>query len=218
MIPIRDEGPKGHIPFVNILFIGLNIYFFVIQPSVNADAYFEKYGLIPEKLMALPAYLSHGDFTVLFSLFTSLFIHGGLAHIAFNMLYLWIFGDNIEYFQGHVGYFFFYLICGVAATMTQVMIDPTSTLPVIGASGAISGIMGGYLVKFPKNRVTTLFIFIIFIRFFRIRAVYLLGFWFLYQGFMGYSAYVSGQQGGVAWFAHIGGFISGMILVNIFRK
>jgi membrane associated rhomboid family serine protease len=218
MIPLRDEGPKGNIPFINLIFIGLNIWFYIQQPGHDPGPYYQQFGVVPAKLVSLPLHLFQGDLSVLWSLFTSLFVHGSLTHIAFNMLYLWIFGDNIEYFLGHTRYIFFYLACGLIATLSQVVIDPLSEAPIIGASGAISGIMGAYLLKFPRNRVTTMFIFIILIKFIRIRALYLLGFWILYQGFMGYNAILSGQQGGVAWFAHIGGFVAGMILVNLFRK
>jgi membrane associated rhomboid family serine protease len=155
---------------------------------------------------------------VLGSLFSSLFLHADFMHLAGNMIFLWIFGDNIEYAIGHFNYFIFYLLCGLAATFTHVFIDPTSTIPIIGASGAISGILGAYLIKFPKNKVTTLFIIVIFIRIVKIRAVYLLGFWFLLQLLYGYLSLGSESGGGVAWFAHIGGFISGLILVNIFKK
>jgi membrane associated rhomboid family serine protease len=197
MIPLRDEGPKGNIPFINLIFIGLNIWFYIQQPGHDPGPYYQQFGVVPAKLVSLPLHLFQGDLSVLWSLFTSLFVHGSLTHIAFNMLYLWIFGDNIEYFLGHTRYIFFYLACGLIATLSQVC---------------------AYLLKFPRNRVTTMFIFIILIKFIRIRALYLLGFWILYQGFMGYNAILSGQQGGVAWFAHIGGFVAGMILVNLFRK
>ena len=156
--------------------------------------------------------------SILQPLFTSLFVHGGFMHLAGNMLFLWVFGDNIEYAVGHINYIFFYIFCGIAATLTQVFIEPNSIIPIVGASGAISGVMGAYVLKYPKNQVTTIFIIFIFIKIIKMPAIYLLGFWFLFQVLQGYFSLGQETLGGVAWFAHIGGFLSGIIFVNIFKK
>jgi membrane associated rhomboid family serine protease len=220
MIPLKDENPKKNLPFINFIFIIANIAVFIYQPSSEQllRAFFNTYGLIPNKLITIFQNEVPQIFLVLQSLFSSLFLHGDFMHLAGNMLFLWIFGDNIEYTIGHFNYILFYLLCGLAATLVQVFIEPNSLLPIIGASGAISGVLGAYIIKFPKNKVTTLFIIIIFIKIVKIRAVYLLGFWFIYQLLQGYFSLGQESMGGVAWFAHIGGFIIGIILVNIFQK
>ena len=220
MIPLKDENPKKNLPFINFIFILANIAVYIYQPSSEQllRAFYNTNGLIPNNITNI----SPADFpnflATLQSLFTSLFVHGGFMHLAGNMLFLWVFGDNIEYAIGHINYFFFYILCGIAAAFTQVFIEPSSLIPLIGASGAISGVMGAYIIKFPKNKVTTLFIIIIFIKIIKIRAVYLLGIWFLFQIFQGYFSLGQESMGGVAWFAHICGFVSGIILVNIFKK
>jgi membrane associated rhomboid family serine protease len=220
MIPLKDENPKKNLPFINFIFILVNIAVFIYQPSSDQllKAFYNTYGLIPNSITNISPANFPNFLATLQSLFTSLFVHGGFMHLAGNMLFLWVFGDNIEYAIGHINYFFFYILCGIAAAFTQVFIEPGSLIPLIGASGAISGILGAYIIKFPKNKVTTLFIIIIFIKIIKIRAVYLLGIWFLFQIFQGYFSLGQESMGGVAWFAHIGGFISGMILVNIFKK
>jgi len=221
MIPLKDENPKKHLPFVNLIFIVLNIVVFYYQPSTlnsGAKAFFDFYGVIPSNLFSNIQNFIAGDYMIIGSIFSSLFVHADFMHLAGNMVFLWVFGDNIEYAIGHFNYFIFYLLCGIAATLTHVFVDPGSAVPIIGASGAISGILGAYIIKFPKNKVTTLFIILIFIKIMKIRAVYLLGFWFLYQILNGYLSMGNQAAGGVAWFAHIGGFISGLILVNIFKK
>jgi membrane associated rhomboid family serine protease len=220
MIPLKDENPKKHLPFINFILIAANIVVFYYQPSTHNQAreFFNLYGVVPAKIIGFMPSIITGDFMVIGSLFSSLFVHANFMHLAGNMLFLWVFGDNIEYAIGHMKYLFFYIICGIAATLTHVFFEPSSTIPVIGASGAISGILGAYLIKYPKNKVTTLFIIIIFIKIAKIRAVYLLGFWFLYQLLHGYFSLESQTLGGVAWFAHIGGFICGLILIFFFPK
>ncbi|MCK5033699.1 MAG: rhomboid family intramembrane serine protease [Calditrichia bacterium] len=220
MIPLKDENPKKNLPFINFIFIIANLAVFIYQPSSEQylREFFQTFGLIPNKLITLLQYGMPQTLLIIQSLFSSLFVHAGFMHLAGNMLFLWVFGDNIEYTIGHVNYILFYLLCGVVATLVQVFIEPNSTIPIIGASGAVSGILGAYIIKFPKNKVTTLFIIIIFIKIVKIRAIYLLGIWFIYQLLQGYFSLGQESMGGVAWFAHIGGFISGIILVNIFKK
>jgi len=220
MIPLKDENPKKNLPFINFVFIIANVAVFIYQPASEEliRKFFSTYGLIPSNL----THIFNNDisqiFLVIQSLFSSLFVHADFLHLAGNMIFLWVFGDNIEYIIGHFNYILFYILSGIGATLVQVFIDPNSLIPIIGASGAISGVLGAYILKFPKNKVTTLFIIIIFIKIVKIRAVYLLGIWFAYQLFQGYFSLGQESMGGVAWFAHIGGFISGVILVNIFKK
>jgi membrane associated rhomboid family serine protease len=147
-----------------------------------------------------------------------MFLHADLMHLLGNMLYLWIFGDNIEYVLGHLRYFVFYIVVGAGAALMQVVFFPESQVPMIGASGAISGVLGAYLLKFPRNRVSILFFFFIIIRVIKVPAVLAISFWVLFQLYNVYfSAADQGVRGGVAWFAHLGGFISGFILIKLFE-
>jgi membrane associated rhomboid family serine protease len=153
-------------------------------------------------------------------IFTSMFLHGGWLHLIGNMIYLWIFGDNVEDMMGHIKYFIFYLLCGVSANYAHLYTNASSPMPTIGASGAIAGVMGAYFILFPRSKVWTLFPIFFFIQIIKIPAVAFLGFWFLMQFFMGFfSLGVSSvARGGVAWWAHIGGFACGALLVFIFKK
>ena len=215
MIPIGDENKRGFIPFINYLLVASNIViYFLFLPESNAAAetFFKKFGLIPVHLVNNPS-----DIKGYLSIFSSMFLHGGLLHLAGNMLYLWIFGDNIEYAIGHFRYFIFYLLVGIAAAVTQIMLDPTSDVPMIGASGAISGVLGAYLIKYPMNKVSILFFLIIIIRVIKVPALIVLLLWFIFQVWNGYYHMNSGLAGGVAWFAHIGGFVAGFVLVKFFE-
>jgi membrane associated rhomboid family serine protease len=215
MIPIADENKKGYFPFVNYLFLAANIFvFFYFNPATEAAAakFYNSFGLIPNQITQHPMQLK-GYLTI----FTSMFMHGGLMHLAGNMLYLWIFGDNIEYALGHFRYFIFYFVVGIGAAAGQIIIEPTSTMPMVGASGAISGVLGAYLLKYPRNRVSILFFFIIIIRVIKVPAIVVLTLWFGLQVFSGYFHISQGLSGGVAWFAHIGGFVSGFVLVKFFE-
>lgn len=215
MIPISDENQKGYFPFVNYLFLIANIFiFFYFHPSTETAAtkFFNTFGLIPNQITQHPLQLNG-----YINIFTSMFIHEGLMHLAGNMLYLWIFGDNIEYALGHFQYFIFYFIVGIGAAAGQIIIEPTSTMPMVGASGAISGILGAYLLKYPRNRVSILFFFIIIIRVIKVPAVIVLTLWFGLQVFSGYFDLNQDATSGVAWFAHIGGFVSGFVLVKFFE-
>ncbi len=210
MIPIADESPKGYIPFVNytLILANLLLYFFWQQPT---DVFFNTYGLVPGRLFQQPDNIL--GYT---SFFTSMFMHGGIMHLLGNMLYLWIFGDNIEYAIGHNRYLFFYLTVGIGAGLLQVFMNPASAVPMVGASGAISGVLGAYLLKYPKNKISILLFFIIFIKIVKIPALIVLSLWFLLQLYNGY--FLAGAEGGVAWFAHIGGFVVGFVLIKIFEK
>jgi len=210
MIPIRDDNPSRLFPFVTIAIVIVNVGVFVYQLFLPRDAYLAflyNYG-------AIPSVIVHGE--NLYAVFSSMFLHGGFLHLLGNMLYLWIFGDNIEGLCGHGRFLIFYLICGIAAFASHFVLEPSSTIPMIGASGAISGILGAYVLRFPRARVHIVFPLFPFIWLWRtavLPAVIVLGFWFLLQIF---SALFS-TGSGVAWFAHIGGFVSGFVLVKFFE-
>ena len=205
MFPIRDHNPSGRTPYVTWGLMAANILIFLTYVSLFSDAraigaFYYDWAFIPARLSAdenLPA------------LVTSMFLHGGWMHLLGNMLFLWIFGDNIEDEMGHMPYLFFYLVCGVAAAMAQYVPDPDSTIPMVGASGAIAGVMGAYLLMFPKARVDIFLFLVIIIRIFPVPAWIMLGLWFAMQFFGGLGA--DPDTGGVAYWAHAGGFIAGLV-------
>ena len=205
MFPIRDHNPSGRTPYVTIALIALNIIVFLgyfIAMSENQLGWlFFTWGLVPARVMS-----GDGYETVI----TSMFLHGGWMHLAGNMLFLWIFGDNLEEEMGHIGFLLFYVAAGVAAAGLQTLADLSSVVPMVGASGAIAGVMGGYLLLFPKAKIDVLFIFIIFFRIFAIPAWIVLGIWLGIQIFSGIAT--PSDASGVAYWAHAGGFIGGLIL------
>lgn len=216
MIPIRDDNPVRIAAFVTWGLMGLNVAAFVVQLMSGSDVVQLVYGL-----GAVPAFLTGrvpgGDpVLVWLTPLTSLFLHGGLLHLGGNMLYLWIFGNNVEEAMGHGRFLAFYLVCGALATGGHVLANPASEVPVIGASGAISGVLAAYLLLFPHARVLTLIPLGFFTRLVYIPAVALLGFWILIQVVSGLLAPQDGA--GVAWFAHIGGFLAGLVLVVPFKR
>jgi len=152
------------------------------------------------------------------TLITSMFLHGGWFHLGGNMLYLWIFGDNVEDRMGHVGFLIFYVIAGIAAVMTHILLDPNSSVPLVGASGAIAGVLGAYLVLFPRARILSLIPFGFFSRFVHVPAIYFLPIWFVLQLISGLGSMVAGQAEGIAWWAHVGGFVAGMVLAFVFAR
>jgi membrane associated rhomboid family serine protease len=208
-LPLRDRLPTRTFPFINYLLIVANVLVFLYELTLGraVNDFTLYFGLVPAAFSWV-------------AVFTSMFLHGGLFHVAGNMLYLWIFGDNVEDRLGHGRFIVFYFLCGIAAALGQVWMDPTSTLPTIGASGAIAGVMGAYFVLFPKSRVLTLIPLIIFWEIIELPAIFLLGFWFLLQlvsaGSLTGAANAGG--GGVAFAAHVAGFIAGLIGVFVFRK
>ncbi len=212
MIPIADESPKGYVPFVNYTIIALNIFVFLFWEQTTV-AFFQIYGLIPARFFAYPLDL-HNYATI----FTSMFMHGGFGHLFGNMLYLWIFGDNIEYTVGHFRYLVFYLTVGISAALFQTLAFPNSMVPMVGASGAISGVLGAYLVKYPANRISILFFFFFIIRIIKVPAAIVLSLWFFFQLWNGYLNFTVQSTEGVAWFAHIGGFVAGFILIKMFER
>ena len=208
--------------------IGLNVVVFLYQLSLQvgleagvpraAEDFVREFGLVPCRLTGrcrgaedLPP--------PIFTIFSSMFLHGGILHLAGNMLYLWIFGNNVEDTLGHVRYGVFYFLSGVAAAFAQTLIDPASGIPMVGASGAVSGVLGAYFVLFPHATVLTLVTFGFFWRFIHLPALIVLGLWILLQFFSGYLSLAStgGGEGGVAFFAHIGGFVAGMALLFVLR-
>jgi membrane associated rhomboid family serine protease len=206
MFPIRDHNPSGRIPYVTWALIAANALVFLLTwPGASELQIFRIYdawGMVPARLIA-----GAGAET----LFTSMFLHAGWMHLLGNMLFLWIFGDNIEDELGHAKFLGFYLLSGLGAALLQFMSEPMSQVPMVGASGAIAGVMGAYLLMFPKARVDVLFIFIIFFRIFPIPAWIVLGIWFAMQVFGGWS--VAAGEGGVAYWAHAGGFAAGFALI-----
>lgn len=218
MIPLRDENPTRTTPYVNHALVALNIALFVYQVWLSIERGPEATTTFVQRLAVTPALLlspsGWGQMVIPapLTLLTSMFVHGGIAHLAGNMLYLWVFGDNIEDTLGHLNYLLFYLACGIGAAVSQVLIEPGSTIPMVGASGAIAGVLGAYLVLHPQAQVLTLVFLVIFIRIMYLPAVVLLGIWFAIQIF---SA-VTGGGAGVAWYAHVGGFLVGVLLVGTF--
>lgn len=221
MIPLRDSAPSGTVPLITILLIVLNgiVWMYELSLGPRAEAFVNQYGLAPIKLTTY--YRFDGGFTAnaLTPLFTSIFIHGSWLHIIGNMWFLWIFGDNVEDRLGHLKYLVFYLLCGVGASLIHVAFHPTSYLPVIGASGAISGVLGAYLVSYPEARIHTLLIILVIVRFVEIPAYAFLIFWFVFQ-FVSGSAELSAHQEvtGVAYWAHMGGFVVGILLLLLMPK
>jgi membrane associated rhomboid family serine protease len=229
MIPLKDDVPSQSLPIVTVGLIVLNILVFLYQVSLAFDArgpgagaieaFIMEFALVPCRLTGRCPGLD--DFpSPAVTIFTSMFLHGGLSHIGGNMLYLWIFGDNVEDTLGHGRFLAFYLASGVVAGLAQSYSSPASSVPQIGASGAISGVLGAYLLLFPYARVLTLLIVGFFIRFIHIPAMIVLGFWIVVQLVNGYitsGAVGRGESGGVAWFAHIGGFLAGMLLLFLLR-
>src|SRR5215472_1789446 len=222
MIPLKDDLPTRSAPAVTVALIAINVLVFLYQASLQIDgggegaaqAFAMEFGLVPCRLTG--ACQMAGDLpSPVFTVFSSMFLHGSFFHIAGNMLYLWIFGNNVEDTLGHVRYLLFYLASGVAAAALQTVVDPHSRVPMIGASGAISGVLGAYLLLFPHAKVLTLVIFGFFWRLLSIPALVVLGFWMVVQLVNGLGSL--GAGGGVAWFAHIGGFIAGMGLVWVVR-
>ncbi|MFQ6612409.1 MAG: rhomboid family intramembrane serine protease [Fidelibacterota bacterium] len=207
--PYKDDNPRILIPYVTYGLIGINIFIFLFQLALTASdprlgqQLIYVYGLIPAHFSMI-------------SLFTSMFIHGGFAHILGNMWFLWIFGDNVESALGHVRYLVFYLLCGMAAGLAQTVINSDSLVPMVGASGAIAGVLGLYMIRFPHARVHVL-IFFIFITTIRVPAYIVLGIWFMMQLTNGLGTIGLDTTGGVAWFAHIGGFTAGIILERMFK-
>lgn len=208
MIPIHDSQQSYSTPYVNILLIAANVLVFLFQisldPTTRNDFVFA-YGLVPERFQ-------------LASVFTSMFMHGGWMHLGGNMLFLWVYGDNVEDILGHGKYLLFYLLCGLAAALGQYLIAPDSRVPMVGASGAIAGVMGAYMIKFPHSRIVLAGWFIILFTI-ELPAYVVLLYWIGLQFLSGFGSVsdIAAQKGGVAFFAHIGGFLAGMAIIHLFK-
>jgi len=222
MIPYRDDNPSRRFPLVTVLLIVVNLVvflFFRLQGARMFESAVFVLGLIPYELWHGVNLERSPGLSPYATLFTSMFMHGGFLHVAGNMLYLWIFGDNVEDYFGHFRYFFFYLLCGVAAALTQLFLAAGSTVPMVGASGAIAGVLGAYYVLYPRARVHTLIFVFFFVTTMRVPAGFILAFWFVLQVLSSLPATaVHHEAGGIAYFAHIGGFALGYLWVRLGRR
>jgi membrane associated rhomboid family serine protease len=220
MIPLRDDIPTQRRPVVTIALIVINCGIFLYEMSLGTrgfSAFTFKWGLIPAEAVSGIELTPQMATAPAVNVFTSMFMHGGFLHLGGNMLYLWIFGNNVEDVLGRWKFVLFYLASGIAAAALFIATDPSGQTPMIGASGAISGVLGAYIVTFPRARVLTLIFLFFFIRVIEIPALFVLGFWFLLQVLNGMPSLGAGG-GGVAWFAHVGGFLFGVLVFKLFVK
>lgn len=223
MIPIGDyAGERRHFPYVNYALIVVNVLAFlyeVMQPEAQLMRFIMAWGAVPHEIVTGTDLGPTIGVPIYVTLLTSIFLHGSWLHLGGNMLYLWVFGDNVENAFGPLKYLLFYLVCGVAATAAQIAIDPTSAVPTVGASGAIAGVMGAYLVMFPGATVRTLVFLFVFVTVVYLPAILVIGVWFLLQLVNGVTSLgAPTQQGRVAFFAHIGGLIAGALLALVLRR
>ena len=211
MIPLRDIIPSRTTPVVTISLIAVNVLVFIYELSLgrDVDAFTLYWGLVPAAFSWV-------------AVFTSMFLHGGFMHVAGNMLYLWIFGDNVEDRMGHGRFLVFYLLCGVAAALAQTITVPESVVPMVGASGAIAGVMGAYFVLYPRSRIVTLIPIFFFFQVVEVPAILFLGVWFVMQFLSGVGSIATATggepAGGVAFWAHVAGFAAGFVGVFVFRQ
>ena len=211
MIPLRDVVPTRTTPYVTVTLIALNVLVFLYELSLGdaVQEFSQYFGLVPAAFSWA-------------AVFTSMFVHGGILHVAGNMLYLWIFGDNVEDRMGHGRFLAFYLLCGIAAALGQTLTVPHSQIPMVGASGAVAGVMGAYFVLYPHSRIVTLLPIFIFWQIIEVPAIFFLGVWFLMQFLSGVGSIATATggepAGGVAFWAHVAGFAAGLIGVFIFRQ
>jgi membrane associated rhomboid family serine protease len=209
MIPLRDTQPSYSKPIVTLFIILFNVLAFFYEISLDPysrNMFISVYGIVPDRFQSV-------------DLFTSMFLHGGWMHLIGNMWFLWIYGDNVEDILGHGKFLLFYLLCGIAAGLVHLVTNPYSRIPTIGASGAIAGVMGAYMIKFPHSRILTLVPLFVFITTMEIPAILILAYWFVIQIFSGVGSVAASNvsRGGVAWFAHVGGFVAGMALIYLMR-
>ena len=224
MIPLKDTNRTLSFPAVTLLLIAVNAAVFIYQLTLGSGhvltGFFYQFGLVPRALLSFGYWQEAGVLMGLAPLFTSMFLHGGWMHFLGNMLYLWVFGDNVEDWLGALRFLLFYLVCGLLAALLQIAVHPGSPIPMIGASGAISGVLAAYLVLFPGARVLTFVPILFFFYLVRLPALIFLGLWFLLQFFNGAVSLTAGDlsMGGTAWWAHIGGFVSGLVLILKHRR
>ncbi len=216
MIPLRDSMPGRRTPVMMLTLLVTNVLVFLYTVSLGSleeiQAFFETYGLVPAKLL--------GPDPPYYTLFTSMFLHGGWLHLLGNMLYLWIFGNNVEDATGSFGFLVFYVLCGLGAAFAQILINPTSPIPMVGASGAIAGVLGAYLVLYPRARILALVPFGFFLQVAEVPALLFLPLWFFLQLVYGIASLGVRSEfgGGVAFWAHIGGFVAGLLLIRFFAR
>ncbi len=213
MFPLKDDNPTETKPIVTLILISFCVFLFLYQFSINElqnYSFILKYGMVPQEL------LYNGNMFEVFTIFSSMFLHGGFLHLLGNMLFLWIYGNNIEDSMGHTKFLFFYVLCGIAAALLQSLVTPSSNIPMIGASGAVSGILCAYLLLFPRAKVSTLVFIFFFITVIRIPAGILILIWLGTQ--LINANLTDPNSPGVAWFAHIGGFCMGALLIPFFKK
>lgn len=219
MIPLRDTIPSHTFPIVNISLIVVNVLIFFLELSLgeHLEKFIYIFGVVPARVTSAFGGESTAPLVVA-PLFTSMFLHAGWFHLLGNMLFLWIFGDNVEDVMGHLRYLVFYILCGLGAMAVHIFFAPDSELPVVGASGAIAGVLGAYFLLFPHSRVLTLVPIFFFFQVVELPALIFLGFWFVVQFFSGLLSIGVPSSGGVAWWAHVGGFASGAVLLYPFRR
>lgn len=219
MIPLRDENPTTLTPVVTVSLIVLNCLIYLYQLSLGPaeERFVLTFAAVPAELFHRGPSVGEPGIPAWFTVFTSMFLHGSFLHLAGNMLYLWIFGNNIEDVMGHARFLAFYVLNGVIAAVAHAVTAPDSMVPMIGASGAISGVLGAYLLLFPYARVEVLILLGFFARIVPVPALWVLGFWIIIQ-VLNATFSLGGLGGGVAWFAHVGGFLSGLTLIKVFQR
>jgi membrane associated rhomboid family serine protease len=222
MIPIRDDQPRFSTPFVNNFLIVLNLLIFLGEAALdpnNLKILLFQFGLVPAQVIGVLTGAHHlNPIAALIPFVTSMFLHGSWLHVGGNMLFLWIFGDNVEDYLGHLKYLAFYMLSGIAAAATQVALTPHSRIPTVGASGAIAGVLGAYFILYPKARVLIWFPPVFF---FHLPSWVMLGYWFVIQFLSGTASslsYAGNSDGGIAFWAHVGGFIAGVVMIKIFSE
>jgi membrane associated rhomboid family serine protease len=216
LLPLGDKNPTRHLAVINILLISANVAVFIYQlffSPLGPESIIQRFGFVPKQLSIVDHLGPAEAGWVPLTLITGIFLHGGWFHLVSNMLFLWIFGDNVEDRLGHVRYLTFYLLCGVLASLAHFCAHPTSPLPTVGASGAIAGVMGAYLFLYPKARIRTLVVVVIFIKIIHLPAWFLIALWMITQILSAYTELATARAAGVAWFAHIGGFVAGLLLL-----
>jgi membrane associated rhomboid family serine protease len=218
LIPLRDENPSATVPLVTRALIALNLAVFVYEVLLGPELrpFLFDWGFVPVRLTLAVRY---GDLPLLpavLPVLTSMFLHGGWSHLIGNLWYLWIFGDNVEDVLGHAGFLVFYLVCGVVATLLHYLTGPVAEVPTVGASGAIAAVLGAYVAAFPRARVFTLLPIFPFFQVVPLPAFFMLGLWFLFQFVLGLGALGNSGSGGIAFWAHIGGFVAGLVVMRAF--
>ncbi|MFN4182754.1 MAG: rhomboid family intramembrane serine protease [bacterium] len=216
MFPLRDENPSFQFPFLVILIIVTNVIVFILETASNApEEFINKFAVIPAVVLGkatVPGNLGW------LTLITSLFLHANLVHLIINMYFLWLFGDNIEWLTGRDRFLLFYFLCGMSGNLLHIFLYPDSSIPAIGASGAISGVMGAYVLTYPFARIWTLITFFFFWRIVPVSALFYVGIWAVLQFVYGFQLLGTGEPGGIGYWAHIGGFLCGLLLGLLFRR